>query len=150
MNDTIEMSPSEASATARGLAESLAATAKIPFSEAWSRIRNSRPDLFGLLVNRAGPADSITAQVFNRAQEQAARLGPQSIGRRDTRTCTERFHGAQSHEESDAPIVVNRESAPFELHDLVADYRREHNLPSFSVAWERLRLARPELFFATA
>ncbi len=154
MNTLTEESPAANSAMAKSLAETMAAQTGLPFEAAWNSIRSSRPDLFGL------ESREVLDMVQNRqANERAQRLAIQnrpsglsaaSIGLTSTLTLTQRYHGAQGYEELPEPVIVNRgPMEPFELTDLVQDFQRENNLPSFCVAWDRAKVAHPEWFFTT-
>jgi hypothetical protein len=85
-------------------------------------------------------------------QNRAAALSGASAMRGGGLTCTQRYHGADSaYEELPGPVIVNRGPAePFELMELVQDFQREHNLPSFDAAWQRAKIVNPGWFFATA
>jgi hypothetical protein len=122
--ETIELSEQEASAQARSLTDTLAAQTGRPWSECWNRVRAGHPELFGLVVNRE--PGLTTGQ----------KLHQQVLARAD---------------EIESGRIVNRgPAAPGEIEDLVRDFQRRNNLPSFSAAWSAAKAQHPDWFFEVA
>jgi phage I-like protein len=155
MNTILEDSPAANSATARALAENMAATTGQSFEHCWNSVRSARPDLFGLETREEADAEQ-QRQPAARAEQYAPRnrapgLARASVFNRHTRTLTERYHFGQHYDDEAETTIVNRADAkPFEIHDLVVEFQRENNLHSFSAAWDRAIVRHPEWFFATA
>ena len=155
MNTLTEESPAADSATAKSLAQNMAATTGRPFSECWNAVRSARPELFGL-ANRESIANREASEASERQerlvmQNRSAGLSAASIGRPDTRTCTERFHGAQLPPEPEGPRIVNRLSVEnsADVVEAVQEYQRKNGIATFSQAWDRAKVAHPDWFFAT-
>jgi hypothetical protein len=140
---------------AKLLAQQLAATTGRSFSDCWNSVRNSHPGLFGLesretLANRQQSESNARAEsALVRNRSHAASLGSAALG--DGLTLTQRYHMGNYSAEPSGPRIVNRGPAePGEITDLVRDFQRENNLPSFSVAWDRAKVRHPEWFFEMA
>ncbi len=156
MNTLTEESTVANSAMAKSLAETMAAQTGGSFEACWNSVRAARPDLFGL-ESREVLEEARNRQANERRESLVIRnrssgLLAASIGRQDTRTLTQRFHGELGYNEPQGPQIVNRLTAENsgEVVDMVQDYRRQHNIATFADAWDRAKYAHPEWFFTTA
>jgi hypothetical protein len=131
------------SAIARQLANEHAARTGLSFSESWSIIRNSRPELFGLVTNRESrTADTRFDTILNRqhediAEDQAAGM---SVCEREHQKVLNTAAARENATPTDEPLAEGF------LHDAVREYQQKHSIASFAEAWTTLRNRRPGLF----
>jgi hypothetical protein len=119
----------ENTAEAKLLALQLQGSTGCTFEQAWNRVRDSRPELFGFVVNRADDEPTLCERAHNRIVREAQSQDHEV-----------------SHFERPSGWTIEDEHELQTTRNGVINAFRVKNRCSFQEAWEGAKAERPDLF----